>query len=94
MGWHGVLEQLYPGADGLPSAPVASEPFAVGNFQRYGITAAFSDGLICSVPEIIPERAFTLEVGCRVASDRFQQLSLIYDDEHRLHHWERRTYRR
>ena len=93
IGWHGELEQLSPGANGLPSTPVTAEPFAIENFQRHDITAAFSDGLICSIPETIPEGAFTLEVGCRVTADRFQQLSLIYDDEHRLHHWQRRTYR-
>ena len=93
IGWHGELEQLSPGANGLPSTPVTAEPFAIENFQRHDITAAFSDGLICSIPETIPEGAFTLEVGCRVTADRFQQLSLVYDDEHRLHHWQRRTYR-
>mgnify|MGYP002830352748 CR=1 FL=1 len=91
-GWGGALESLTPGESGLPAAVGAAEPFALERFCRHGITAAFCDGLICSVPETLSTGAFTLEVGCRVAPECFQQLSLIYDEAQRLQRWERRRY--
>lgn len=93
-GWAGQLEALHPHrwpAD--DPAPVACGPFRPAEFARHPLTAAFADGLVCSVPEVLPAAAFRLEVGCRMAPDHFEQLSLVFDDERRLQAWERRRFR-
>lgn len=93
-GWAGSLETLVPHqwpAD--PPAPQPCAPFDPEAFGRYPLTAAFADGLVCSLPEWLPQGAFTLQVGCRLASDRFDQLSLQVDGQGQLTAWERRSFR-
>ena len=51
-----------------------------------------SDGLVFSVPEQVPEGAFQLQIGARLAADLFQQISILFDAEGRLTAWERRRF--
>ena len=93
-GWPGRLETLVPG-DRPAEHPWAQscEPFAPEAFAAHPLTAAFADGLVCSVPEWLPAGPFRLEVGCRTAPDAFQQLSLHIDANGELSRWERRLFR-
>ncbi len=94
QGWSGRLETLHPRAWPADApAAVPCDPFRIADFARHPLTAGFEDGLICSVPEVLPEGGFRLEVGCRMAPDHFQQLSLVFDAERRLQVWERRRFR-
>jgi len=93
-GWSGSLETLLPHqwpADPPPVQPCA--PFEPQDFALHPLTAAFADGLVCSVPEWLPQGAFVLQVGCRLAPERFDQISLRVDAEGRLSAWERRRFR-
>lgn len=93
-GWRGWLETLVPGdwpAD--PPPPQPCEPFAPEAFALHPLTAAFADGLVCSVPEWLPAGAFQLQVGCSTAPDAFQQLSLHFEANGELSRWERRRFR-
>jgi hypothetical protein len=102
-GWPGELERLepqrWPAADPEPQ-PCA--PFHSRQFSGHGIsadpsaciTAGFADGLICSLPEVLPQGAFALQVGCRLDADHFQQVSFHYDSQQRLTAWELRRFRR
>jgi len=93
-GWPGRLETLEPHHWPVSDPdPVACAPFRPADFARHPLTAGFTDGLVCSVPEVLPVGAFRLEVGCRMAHDRFQQLSLVFDGDRRLRQWERRRFR-
>lgn len=93
-GWPGQLERLRPEAEsGEPPPPEACAPFAPEAFALHPVTAAFADGLVCSVPEWLPEEAFTLQVGCRLGEGRFDQISLQFNPEGRLECWERRRFR-
>jgi hypothetical protein len=95
-GWPGVQEVLVAGE--WPADPPPAQP--CGGFQperfvqRGGLTAGFADGLVCSVPEWLPQGAFRLEVGCRVGAAMFQQLSLRIDAAGRLLQWQRRCFQR
>lgn len=92
-GWSGSLETLVPLQWPQQSpAPVPAEPYAPEAFAIHPLTAAFADGLVCSVPEQLPEGAFSLQVGCRIAPDRFQQLSLRIGGDGRLSCWELRRF--
>ncbi|MBC1261293.1 hypothetical protein FQK07_08395 [Synechococcus sp. BSF8S] len=94
-GWPGELERLephrWPAADGEPQP---CEPFHGSQFSSNDLTAGFADGLLCSLPEQLPEGAFALQVGCRLDADHFQQVSLTYDTKQRLTAWELRRFRR
>ena len=94
-GWSGVLETLVSGEWPIePPPPQPCEPFAPEAFAQHPLTAAFADGLVCSVPEWLPrQQPFSLQVGCRLAPDRFDQISLRLDAEGRLSAWERRRFR-
>jgi hypothetical protein len=94
-GWSGQLERLEPHRwpEGDPE-PRPCEPFRASAFATQPITAGFADGLVCSVPELLPAAGFTLQVGCRLGPDRFHQVSLVFDAEQRLRAWELRRYRR
>ncbi len=93
-GWPGQLETLVPGDwPAEPPPPQPCEPFAPEAFAAHPLTAAFADGLVCSVPEWLPAGPFRLEVGCRTAPDAFQQLSLHVNANGQLSRWERRRFR-
>jgi hypothetical protein len=93
-GWTGFQESLVPGEWPIdPPAPQPCEPFDPKAFLRHPLTAGFADGLLCSVPEWLPQEAFCLEVGCRLAPDRFDQLSMQIDPAGRLACWQRRRFR-
>ena len=70
------------------------EQFAAEQFAIHPLTATFVDGLICSVPEWLPEGAFRLHIGCRTSADAFQQINLVFDAHQQLELCERRLYRR
>jgi len=92
-GWPGRVESLEPHHWPVDDPdPVACDPFRPADFARYPLTAGFADGLVFSVPEVLPVGAFRLEVGCRTAGDRFEQLSLVFDGDRRLRRWERRRF--
>jgi hypothetical protein len=87
-GWPGERE-CYPHEQRKPCEPFAAEQFAI-----HPLTATFVDGLICSVPEWLPEGAFRLHIGCRTGADAFQQINLVFDADQQLELCERRLYRR
>lgn len=92
-GWSGSLETLVPQrwpVDPPPPSPCA--PFDPQAFAIHPLTAAFADGLVCSLPEWLPQGAFTLQVGCRLTPERFDQLSLQLDGAGRLSAWQRRRF--
>lgn len=51
------------------------------------------DGLLFSVPSVLPEGAFNLETGGRLAADLFQQISIRFDALGDLTSWERCCFR-
>lgn len=93
-GWPGRLETLEPHRWPIDDPdPAACDPFRPADLARHPLTAGFDDGLVCSVPEVLPIGPFRLEVGCRMAHDHFQQVSLVFDGDRRLRQWERRRFR-
>jgi hypothetical protein len=94
-GWPGELERLEPMRwPAVDPAPQPCEPFRSSRFSRNTLTAGFDDGLVCSLPDQLPQGAFELQVGCRLDADHFRQVSLIYDTQQRLTAWELRRFRR
>ena len=87
-GWPGEQE-CWPHEQLTPCEPFSAEQFAI-----HPLTASFVDGLICSVPEWLPEGAFRLQIGCRTSADAFQQINLVFDAHQQLELCERRLYRR
>ena len=91
-GCSGVIERFlpHPGLSGQPSVP---EPITWDPqpFLQSEVGGVFADGLVCGVPERLPSAGFRLEVGCLQPS-RFQQLSIVFDDQRRLQCWERRAF--
>ena len=92
-GWSGSVEHLIPmaGAGHQPSAPerVAFKPEEV---LVNSCCATMPDGLMFSVPERFSTGKLRLEVGCRLAPDLFQQLSILFDETGQLTSWERRRF--
>lgn len=100
LGWPGLLERLEPGA--WPShdlQPEPCDPFDPGPFLQelpgggMPLVAGCVDGLVFAVPEQLPAGAFRLEVGCRLAADRFDRISITFGADQRLQAWERRIFR-
>jgi hypothetical protein len=98
--WSGLLERLDPGA--WPSQerqPQPCDPFDPGLFLQelpgggLPLVAGCVDGLVFAVPEQLPAGAFSLQVGCRLASDRFDLISIHFGADQRLQTWERRCFR-
>ena len=92
-GWSGRVERLLPqpGVDGQAEAG-ETELFRPDQLLRHDCSAVLSDGLVFSVPERLPEGAFQLQIGARLAADLFQQISILFDAEGRLTAWERRRF--
>jgi len=84
--WPGERE-VYP-----QEQPTPCEPFSAEQFAIHPLTATFVDGLICFVPEWLPQGAFRLHIGCRTSADAFQQISLVFDSQQELELCERRLY--
>ena len=82
--WWNVLSPN-PGCAGQASVP---EPITWDPqpFLEAELRGVFADGLVCGVPERLPGSGFRLEVGCLQPS-RFQQLSIVFDDQRRLQCW-------
>ena len=76
-----------PGQPSVPE-PISWDPQPFLEAEVHGV---FADGLVCGVPERLPGAGFRLEVGCLQPS-RFQQLSIVFDDQRRLQCWERRLF--
>jgi hypothetical protein len=92
--WCGYRESLAPGEWPVdPTEPQPSEPFSPEAFALHSHTTTFADGLVCSVPEWLPQGPFSLAVGCRLTPDRFDQLTVEIDGEGRLVAWQRRRFR-
>lgn len=88
-GWKGTVETLVPGEWPVDApAPQACEAFRPELFACNEVTAGFEDGLVCSVPEYLPDGAFVLHVGCRLEENRFDQVSLVFDTSRNLARWE------
>ena len=89
-GWPGQAELLRP-QPGVMSR--ASDPrsvvFEPEQLLRHDCCAVMPDGLVFSVPECLPDTAFTLEIGARLAVDWFQQVSIRFGADGRLLQWER-----
>jgi hypothetical protein len=99
-GWPGLLERLEPGVwPSHDSQPEPCDPFDPGLFLQelpgggLPLVAGCVDGLVFAVPELLPAGAFGLQVGCRVAADRFDLISIAFGADRRLQAWERRRFR-
>ncbi|MFM7238159.1 MAG: hypothetical protein ACKOZN_00940 [Cyanobium sp.] len=98
---HGVLDLEQPSRviDGTCYAISFSDPFDPGLFLQelpgggLPLVAGCVDGLVFAVPELLPAGAFGLQVGCRVAADRFDLISIAFGADRRLQAWERRRFR-
>jgi len=98
-GWPGVLERLQPGAwpnhDPLPEP---CDPFDPALFHQeppqagQQLVAGCVDGLVFAVPETLPAAGFSLQVGCRLAPQRFDLISIHFGADQRLECWERRRF--
>jgi hypothetical protein len=99
QGWPGVLERLQPHDWPSPDPPAEPcAPFDAALFlarQPSGappLVAGCVDGLVFAVPEQLPAGAFSLQVGCRLAADRFDLVSIHFGADRRLVCWERRRF--
>jgi hypothetical protein len=93
-GWRGERERLRPGGGPDHEVPAqACEPFEPAGFSAAGLTAGFADGLVASLPEWLPQDAFSLEVGALLAPDLFTRIRVLFDAAGRLEAWERLRYR-
>jgi hypothetical protein len=100
-GWPGLLERLEPGGwPGHDPSPEPCDPFDPALFHQAlpggtrALVAGCVDGLVFAVPEILPVDSFRLQVGCRLAPDRFELISIHFGADQRLQCWERRRFRR
>ena len=98
-GWPGRLERLLPGAwpshDPQPAPCDPFDPALFGPEPPAGgapLVAACVDGLVIAVPEQLPAGAFRLQVGCRLAPERFDLISIQFGADQRLQSWERRRF--
>ena len=98
-GWPGTLERLQPGAwpgDEPPAEPCPPFDPALFSQQPPGcgppLLAGCVDGLVFAVPEVLPAGSFSLQVGCRLAPGRFDQISIHFGVDQRLQCWERRRF--
>ena len=55
-------------------------------------SAVMPDGLVFSVPSEIPEAPFSLEIGGRLGTETFQQISIHFDASGQLKAWEHRRF--
>jgi len=92
-GWSGQAESLRPQPGVMARAsdprPVVFEP---DQLLRHDCSAVMPDGLVFSAPERLPDSAFTLEIGARLAADRFQRVSIRFDADGGLLQWERSSF--
>ena len=92
-GWSGQLERLEPGIPaGVGEDPRPCSAFRVEDFARHPLTAGFEDGLVASLPEVLPSAAFRLEVGALLEPGHFTRVSVLFDGRGELTAWERRQY--
>ena len=94
QGWQGQAETVrpQPGVEARASAPVPVA-FAPEQFLRYCCSATMADGLVFSVPELLPDQPFQLQIGGLLGPDFFQQISIHFDALAQLKAWEQRRFR-
>ena len=93
-GWTGQREILRPQPGAQASVEYAS-PVTLDPHQllHNDCSAVMPDGLVFSVPSVLPEAAFSLEIGGRLAAELFQQISIHFDALGHLTRWERCCFR-
>ena len=93
-GWTGQREILRPQPGALASVEVTS-PVTLDPHQllHNDCSVVMPDGLLFSVPSVLPDGAFNLEIGGRLAADLFQQISIRFDALGDLTSWERCCFR-
>jgi hypothetical protein len=92
-GWSGEEERLEPGEElGQEARSRPCGPFRLEDFACHSLTAGFDDGLVASLPEVLPSGAFRLEVGARLEPERFTRISVVFGAGGELQAWERRRY--
>jgi hypothetical protein len=99
-GWPGVRERLQPGVwpshDPPPEHCAPFDPALFSGREQPGggepLVAGCGDGLVFAVPESLPAGAFSLQVGCRLAAERFDLISIHFGADQRLQAWERRRF--
>ena len=76
-GWRGTVEQLRPQAGTAGRVRwLGSTVFAPEQLLRSSCSAVMPDGLVFSVPEVLPEGAFQLEIGGLLSAESFQQITI------------------
>ena len=92
-GWPGIEQELRPGQGSENSTQGKSiAGFDAVSFRKYDINGCFLDGLLCSLPECLPEGAFDLNFGCLLNANSFVHLIIGYDGSHQLVSWVERRY--
>ena len=71
------------------AAPVVFEP---SQLLHNDCSAVMPDGLVFSVPSEIPTEPFTLEIGGRLGTETFQQISIHFDASAQLKAWEHKRF--
>ena len=93
-GWTGQREILRPQPGALVSVEVTSPlTFDPHQLLHNDCSAVMPDCLVFSVPSVLPEAAFSLEIGGRLAAELFQQISIHFDALGHLISWERCCFR-
>ena len=92
--WTGQREILRPQPGALVSVEVTSPlTFDPHQLLHNDCSAVMPDGLVFSVPSVLPEAAFSLEIGGRLAAELFQQITIRFDALGHLTRWERCCFR-
>ena len=94
LGWRGQRQMLRPQA-GVNSRDgnTASVVFEPSQMLHNDCSAVMPDGLVFSVPSEIAEAPFSLEIGGRLGTETFQQISIHFDASAQLKAWEHRCFR-
>lgn len=89
-----MVERLAPGAwpshDPQPEPCDAFDPDVFLQEDPEGgrpLVAGCVDGLVFAVPELLPTGAFRLQIGCRLALDRFDLISIAVEVERGQSGW-------
>ena len=93
-GWTGQREILRPQPGALVSVEVTSPlTFDPHQLLHNDCSAVMPDGLVFSVPSVLPEAAFSLEIGGLLAAELFQQINIHFDALGHLISWKRCCFR-
>ena len=90
QGWVGQREILrpQPGVNAMAEqrSPVVFDP---RQLLHNDCSAVMPDGLVFSVPWVLPQEAFSLEIGGRLGAELFQQIRIHFNALGHLTGWER-----